>query len=156
MFVLGLLLMAATAGFVGLLIAYNLSAGPDYTVTLLSSQPFTVSTLGAFLSGLALALIFGFGMWLMLGGTMLARHRHRKQRTARRDADQATMERDTMATRLQETERRQSAPDSVRPEPAPAEPSPRESVGAGSSLSHRRHRARTRLRRPHLPHLTLH
>lgn len=48
MLVLGLLLMAGAAAFAGLLIAYNLSGGPDYTVTLLGSEPFTISTLGLF------------------------------------------------------------------------------------------------------------
>jgi hypothetical protein len=80
MVLLGLLLMAGAAAFAGLLIAHNLSGGPDYTVTLLGSQPFTVSTLGAFLGGIALTLIFGLGMWMLLGGTMLARHRSKKRR----------------------------------------------------------------------------
>ncbi|MER7716952.1 hypothetical protein ABTX99_08355 [Streptomyces flaveolus] len=80
MVLLGLLLMAGAAAFAGLLIAYNLSGGPDYTVTLLGSQPFTVSTLGAFLGGIALTLIFGLGMWMLLGGTMLARRRSKKHR----------------------------------------------------------------------------
>lgn len=72
MLVLGLLLMAGAAAFAGLLIAYNLSGGPDYTVTLLGSEPFTISTLGAFLGGIALTLIFGLGMWMLLAGTVLA------------------------------------------------------------------------------------
>ncbi|GGQ88349.1 hypothetical protein [Streptomyces flaveolus] len=80
MVLLGLLLMAGAAAFAGLLIAYNLSGGPDYTVTLLGSQPFTISTLGAFLGGIALTLIFGLGMWMLLGGTMLARRRSKKRR----------------------------------------------------------------------------
>ncbi|MEU3659358.1 hypothetical protein AB0E77_06250 [Streptomyces sp. NPDC032940] len=80
MVLLGLLLMAGAAAFTGLLIAYNLSGGPDYTVTLLGSQPFTISTLGAFLGGVALTLIFGLGMWMVLGGTMMARRRGRRRR----------------------------------------------------------------------------
>ncbi len=46
MLLLGLLLMAGSAAFAGLLIAENLSGGPDYTVTLMGSEPFTISTLG--------------------------------------------------------------------------------------------------------------
>ncbi|WP_077800116.1 hypothetical protein [Streptomyces sp. JHA26] len=80
MVLLGLLLMAGAAAFAGLLIAYNLSGGPDYTVTLLGSQPFTINTLGAFLGGIALTLVFGLGMWLLLAGTMLARRRGRRRR----------------------------------------------------------------------------
>ncbi|MBQ0826151.1 hypothetical protein [Streptomyces tagetis] len=102
MLVLGLLLMACAAAFAGLLIAYNLSGGPDYTVTLLGSTPFTINTLGAFLGGIALTLIFGLGMWMLLAGTALARHRSKKGRRQRETARQATAERDMMADRLDE------------------------------------------------------
>ncbi|MFD6791287.1 hypothetical protein, partial [Streptomyces anthocyanicus] len=101
MLVLGLLLMAGAAAFAGLLIAYNLSGGPDYTVTLLGSEPFTISTLGAFLGGIALTLIFGLGMWMLLAGTVLARHRGKKRRRDRETAEQAAAERDAMAGRLE-------------------------------------------------------
>ncbi|WP_031046352.1 hypothetical protein [Streptomyces sp. NRRL F-5650] len=101
MLVLGLLLMAGAAAFAGLLIAYNLSGGPDYTVTLLGSQPFTISTLGAFLGGIALTLIFGLGMWMLMAGTVLARHRGRRRRGDREAAKQAAAERDALAGRLE-------------------------------------------------------
>ncbi|MFJ6070365.1 hypothetical protein ACIQFU_05870 [Streptomyces sp. NPDC093065] len=101
MLVLGLLLMAGAAAFAGLLIAYNLSGGPDYTVTLLGSDPFTISTLGAFLGGIALTLIFGLGMWMLMAGTVLARHRGNKRRRDRETARRATAERDELAGRLE-------------------------------------------------------
>ncbi|MGW8063882.1 hypothetical protein ACVV2G_16805 [Streptomyces ziwulingensis] len=101
MLVLGLLLMAGAAAFAGLLIAYNLSGGPDYTVTLLGSQPFTISTLGAFLGGIALTLIFGLGMWMLLAGAMLARRRGKKHRRERETARRATAERDEPAGRTE-------------------------------------------------------
>ncbi|WP_217168413.1 hypothetical protein [Streptomyces sp. AC512_CC834] len=101
MLVLGLLLMAGAAAFAGLLIAYNLSGSPDYTVTLLGSEPFTISTLGAFLGGIALTLIFGLGMWMLLAGTVLARHRGKKRRSERETARQASAERDALAGRLE-------------------------------------------------------
>ncbi|WP_121701572.1 hypothetical protein [Streptomyces sp. E5N298] len=101
MLVLGLLLIAGAAAFAGLLIAYNLSGGPDYTVTLLGSEPFTISTLGAFLGGIALTLIFGLGMWMLLAGTVLARHRGKKRRRERETARQATAERDALAGRTE-------------------------------------------------------
>ncbi|CAL9663262.1 hypothetical protein [Streptomyces sp. enrichment culture] len=101
MLVLGLLLMAGAAAFAGLLIADNLSGGPDYTVSLLGSEPFTISTLGAFLGGIALTLIFGLGMWMLLAGTVLARHRGKKRRRERETARQATAERDALAGRLE-------------------------------------------------------
>jgi hypothetical protein len=99
MLVLGLLLMAGAAAFAGLLIANNLSGGPDYTVSLLGSEPFTISTLGAFLAGIALTLIFGLGMWMLLAGTVLARHRGKKRRRDREIARRATAERDEPAGR---------------------------------------------------------
>ncbi|WP_030418906.1 hypothetical protein VM636_01585 [Streptomyces sp. SCSIO 75703] len=102
MLVLGLLLMACAAAFAGLLIAYNLSGGPDYTVTLLGSDPFTINTLGAFLGGIALTLIFGLGMWMLLAGMAMARHRSKRNRRHRETARQATAERDAMADRLDE------------------------------------------------------
>ncbi|GAA2572393.1 MULTISPECIES: hypothetical protein [Streptomyces] len=101
MLVLGLLLMAGAAAFAGLLIAYNLSGGPDYTVTLLGSEPFTISTLGAFLGGIALTLIFGLGMWMLLAGTVLARHRGKKRRRERATAERASAERDALNDRLE-------------------------------------------------------
>ncbi|MFJ8542767.1 hypothetical protein ACIRFH_12270 [Streptomyces sp. NPDC093586] len=90
MVLLGLLLMAGAAAFVGLLIAYNLSGGPDYTVTLLGSRPFAISTLGAFLGGIALTLVFGLGMWMVLAGTVSARRRGRRRRPERLEAEGVT------------------------------------------------------------------
>ncbi|MBP0456034.1 hypothetical protein [Streptomyces montanisoli] len=132
MFLLGLLLMGCAAAFVGLLIAYNLSGGPDYTVTLFGSQPFTISTLGAFLGGIALTLIFGIGLWLLLGGTVLARHRHKKQRSARQDADRAAAERDAMAGQLNNGSARGVTRDDYTP-------SGRRPSTAGARHSHRLH-----------------
>ena len=125
---LGLLVMAATAAFVGLAIAYNTGGGTDYTVNLLGEHPFTLSTLGAFASGLALATIFGLGLWLMLGGGMLARRRSRKQRAARHAERQTAAQRDTMASRLEE---------SGHEEHVPRSPAARERPGATSYSSRR-------------------
>ncbi|WP_066950568.1 hypothetical protein [Streptomyces lushanensis] len=108
MLIIGILLMAATAAFTALLIAFNLSGGPDYAVTLFSSQPFTLNALGAFLSGLALALIFGLGLWLMLGGAALMAHRGRKRRAARH----AVAERDELRDRLDDARNRPPTADS--------------------------------------------
>ncbi|MFV0137912.1 hypothetical protein ACLGIH_32795 [Streptomyces sp. HMX87] len=102
MLLLGFLLMAGAAAFAGLLIAYNLSGSPDYTVTLLGSQPFTISTLGAFLGGIALTLIFGLGLWMLVAATALARHRSKKRHRDRTTAKRATAERDEMAGRLED------------------------------------------------------
>ncbi|MFC8722708.1 hypothetical protein [Kitasatospora sp. NPDC057198] len=76
MLLLGILLFAASGAFAGLLIADNLGGGPETGVTVLGHQIATMSTLGAFLAGLALALIFCAGLALMGGG--LRWHRHRR------------------------------------------------------------------------------
>jgi hypothetical protein len=100
MLIIGLLLLAATAVFSALLIAFNLSGGPDYAVSMFGSHPFTVSVLGAFLGGLALALIFGLGLWMMLGGAALLARRRKKHLAARHEARDAIAERDDMGRQL--------------------------------------------------------
>jgi hypothetical protein len=76
MLLLGLMLLGATAAFTGLLIADNLSGGPDYQVTILGNTIATTNSLEIFLSGLALALIFGLGVAMTGAGGRLARRRH--------------------------------------------------------------------------------
>ncbi|MFJ2868045.1 hypothetical protein [Kitasatospora sp. NPDC087314] len=65
MLLLGLLLMTASGAFAGLLIADNLSGGPDYQATVLGISLATLDSLGIFLSGMALALVFCLGLALM-------------------------------------------------------------------------------------------
>ena len=86
MLLLGLLLLAATGAFTGLLIADNLSGGPDYHVTVLGNTIATMNSLEIFLSGLALALIFCLGLAMMGTGGMLSRRRRTRMREARRHA----------------------------------------------------------------------
>ncbi|WUO35225.1 hypothetical protein OHT21_42805 [Streptomyces sp. NBC_00286] len=76
MFLLGLLLLAATGAFTGLVIADNLSGGPEYTVSILGENIATINTLAVFCAGLALALIFCLG----LATTMSPAVRHRRLR----------------------------------------------------------------------------
>ncbi|WP_377269178.1 hypothetical protein [Peterkaempfera sp. SMS 1(5)a] len=102
MLLLGLLLAGATAAFVGLLIAYNLSGGPEYTVTMFGHDLVTMNHLSAFLAGIALTLVFGLGLALMAAGAAHHRRRSVRLRTARREADVATAQRDAMAARLDE------------------------------------------------------
>ncbi|WP_033221986.1 hypothetical protein [Kitasatospora phosalacinea] len=77
MLLLGLLLFAVTGAFAGLLIADNLGGGPETGVTVLGHQIATMSTLGAFLAGLALALLFCAGLALVRSGLRM-RRRHRE------------------------------------------------------------------------------
>jgi hypothetical protein len=62
--------LAGGAGaFTGLVIAYNTSGGPKYTPEIFAQSLPTLNTLGVFSSGVALRLIFCFGLWLVVGGT---------------------------------------------------------------------------------------
>jgi hypothetical protein len=83
MLLLGLLLLCATGAFVGLLIADNLSGGPDYQVMLLGNTIATMNSLAIFLSGLALALIFCLALAMTGLGSRIAGRRRALVRTAR-------------------------------------------------------------------------
>lgn len=78
MMFLGLLLLAATGVFTGLVIADNLSGGPEYSVSVLGQDIATMNTLAVFCSGLALALIFCLGLAMARSGA--THHRHRRPR----------------------------------------------------------------------------
>ncbi|WP_223243049.1 hypothetical protein, partial [Streptomyces sp. CBMA123] len=65
MLLLGLLLLAASGAFTGLLIADNLGGGPEYQVTILGNDLVKLDSLGIFLAGLALALVFCLGLAMM-------------------------------------------------------------------------------------------
>ncbi|MBY8883332.1 hypothetical protein K7472_00535 [Streptomyces sp. PTM05] len=99
MLLLGLLLMAATAAFTGLVIADNISGGPNYSVSVLGNHIATMNTLAAFLAGLALALIFCLGLAMLSTGGALMRRRRSNLRAARNEAAGAAAERDAMAAR---------------------------------------------------------
>jgi len=86
MLLLGPFLLAATAAFTGLLIAGNLSGGPDYTVTVLDQNIVTMNSLAVFCSGLALALLFCLG--LSTAVTATARRRRGHARTHETHSDE--------------------------------------------------------------------
>ncbi|MFF7249195.1 hypothetical protein ACFZBU_35415 [Embleya sp. NPDC008237] len=96
MFLLGLLLAACAGAFAALLIAYNTSGGPEYTVTIFGTDMVTLNSLAIFCSGLALGLIFSLGLLLMGGKARLSRARRNRERRAR---DRAALERDSAAAR---------------------------------------------------------
>lgn len=76
--VLGLLIAAASAAFVALLIAYNTSGGPEYTVSMFDNNMVTLNTLAVFASGLALALLFSLGLALAWAAARMHRRSRRK------------------------------------------------------------------------------
>jgi hypothetical protein len=96
MFLLGLLLAACSAAFAALLIAYNTSGGPEYTVTMFGTDVVTLNSLAIFCAGLALALLFSLGL-LMMGGR--ARMRRAELKRNRRLVDAAALERDNAEAR---------------------------------------------------------
>ena len=102
MLILGLLLLACTAAFTGLLLADNLSGGPEYNVTVLDHHIATMNSLTMF-AGLALALIFALGCVMALAGGALRRRRIQKAHAARKDARAIARERDELAARLAES-----------------------------------------------------
>ncbi|WP_371494134.1 hypothetical protein OG871_03420 [Kitasatospora sp. NBC_00374] len=86
MLILGVLLLAATGAFTGLLIAGNLDGGADYTVTVFGGELVTMSSLAIFLAGIALTLLFGLGCLLALAGARRTRRRTAELRAARATA----------------------------------------------------------------------
>jgi hypothetical protein len=96
MILLGILLVAATGAFTALLIADNLSGGPEYSVTVLGNQIATMNGLAIFLAGIALALTFWLGSALATGGVARARRRSAELREARAVARRAEADRDAL------------------------------------------------------------
>jgi hypothetical protein len=124
MFLLGLLLAACAGAFAALLIAYNTSGGPEYTVSIFGTDMVTLDSLAIFCSGLALGLIFSLGLALMGGKARLSRARRNRERRA---VDRATLERDTATAREEAAIARERAAqaeahaDRVRSEPLAAD-----------------------------------
>ena len=137
---LGLLVAAASAAFVGLLIAYNTSGGPEYTVNMFGEQPFTMSTLGTFAAGLGLSLIFALGLWAVGRGLMMARRGKRRHAAPRYEGRRVAAERDIMAQRVHETGHEGRIP---------AEPVQGEHTGS-TSYEHQKRRPAMAFHRPHL------
>lgn len=76
MVLLGIILIAGSAAFTGLAIAYNIGGGPEYVVRMFNHTIVTMNSLAIFCAGLALALIFCFGLWLVsIGGPRYSERR---------------------------------------------------------------------------------
>lgn len=85
MLLLGLVLLGATGAFTGLLISENHSGGPDYAVTMFGNDLGTVDTLGAFLAGIALTLVFCLALAMTASGSARQRRRNAELRAMRRE-----------------------------------------------------------------------
>ncbi|WP_406294557.1 hypothetical protein OG948_06565 [Embleya sp. NBC_00888] len=106
MFLLGLLLAACAGAFAALLIAYNTSGGPEYTVSIFDTDMVTLNSLAIFCAGLALSLIFCVGLLMMGGKARMSRARRNRERRA---LDRATLERQSAAAREEAAQARERA-----------------------------------------------
>ncbi|MFD8309450.1 hypothetical protein ACFV29_45185 [Streptomyces sp. NPDC059690] len=93
MLFIGLLLLGATGAFTALVIAGNLSGGPEYTVSVLGHHIATMNTLAVFCSGLALALLFCLALAMTTGAT------HRRRRRPRAHGPEETTHLDDLMGR---------------------------------------------------------
>lgn len=121
MLILGLLLLACTAAFVGLAIADNIGGGPDYDVTMLGHHIATMNSLAIFCAGLALALLFGLAAMMVMAAMAMHRRRGRKVRAARRDVSAVERERDELAARLDRIHAEHQAAEAKGGEPLAAD-----------------------------------
>ena len=83
MLLLGLLLCGASAAFAGLLIVENWGGGPEYTVMMFGHHLGHVTTLEAFLAGIALTLVFLLSALLTAAGARRSSRRRRELRALR-------------------------------------------------------------------------
>ncbi|MEU2117506.1 hypothetical protein ABZ567_18030 [Streptomyces sp. NPDC016459] len=81
MLLIGLLLLVAAGVFTGLLIADYTSGGPEYEATVLDRTVGTVDTLGAFLAGIGVTLVFCLALAMIFAG--MARRRRARARESR-------------------------------------------------------------------------
>jgi len=106
MFLLGLLLAACAGAFAALLIGYNTSGGPEYTVSIFDRDLVTLNSLEIFCSGLALGLIFSIGLLMMGGKARLARAKRKRDERA---VSAATLERQNAEAREEASRARERA-----------------------------------------------
>jgi len=81
--ILGAPLAGGVGAFTSLVLAYNRAGGPRYTPEIFGQSLVTLNTLGVFVTGIALGLIFSIGLWLIAGGTRHVTRGRRFRRLAR-------------------------------------------------------------------------
>ena len=116
--VLGLLLVLLSGGAVALLTAYNRSGGPDYSITMFGNDAGVVNGMQIFYAGIALALLFCLGLWLMAMSARRSRAMRAEIRAARHDAQTAVAERDRLASQVASDPTATAAYPTVPEEPA--------------------------------------
>jgi septal ring factor EnvC (AmiA/AmiB activator) len=106
MMILGLLLVLVSAAGTALLISYNHSGGPEQTIVMFGRDWFSVTPLQAFIAGLAIALVFCLGVWMVASTERRRRATRSEYRAVRREARTAARERDQLARELADRDER--------------------------------------------------
>lgn len=119
MLILGLLLILVSGAAAVLLVAYNTAGGPEQMIVLFGRDLVSVNPLQAFLAGIAVALVFCLGLWLVVSSGRRARAARADYRAMRREARTATRERDELAGQL---ERERATNETATAQPVAAAP----------------------------------
>jgi ABC-type nickel/cobalt efflux system permease component RcnA len=119
MLILGLLLILVSVAAAVLLVAYNTAGGPEQMIVLFGRDLVSVNPLQAFLAGIAVALVFCLGLWLVVSSGRRARAARADYRAMRREARTATRERDQLAGQL---ERERATNETAAAQPVAAAP----------------------------------
>lgn len=105
MLILGLLLLVVSGAAGVLLIAYN-TGGTAQTVTLFGRDLADVTMMQAFVAGLVVAAVFLLGLWMIMSAGRRAKENRARYREVRREARDASRERDKLAKQLATEEER--------------------------------------------------
>lgn len=114
MLILGLLLVVLSGAAAALLIAYN-NGGAEQTITMFGRDLANVTAMEAYIAGLATALIFMLGLWMILSAGRRARENRTRYREARQEAKVAAKERDELAEQLRHDEEQRHEHDAHTP-----------------------------------------
>jgi uncharacterized membrane protein len=136
MLILGLLLLVVSGAAGVLLIAYN-NGGPEQTVTMFGQDWTSATMMEAFIAGLVVAAVFLLAIAMIMSAGRRAKENRSRYHEVRREARQASRERDKLAEQLRkEEDRREPATETmVTPSngtpAAGAPPTPRHAAPAG-------------------------
>jgi ABC-type nickel/cobalt efflux system permease component RcnA len=123
-----LILVAIVVAIVG--VAFNGDTGPSHPITVFGQQLLTLNGTELFLAGIAAGVVFCLGLWMVAASSRRRRATRADLRTARKQAADATQERDELAARLGEP----AVVADPRPQQhytAPVEPSSQYADGTG-------------------------
>ena len=113
MLILGLLLLVVSGAAGVLLIAYN-NGGPEQTVTMFGQDWTSATMMEAFIAGLVVAAVFLLSIAMIMSAGRRARANRSRYHEVRREARQASRERDRLADQLRkEEDRREPATETM-------------------------------------------